>query len=83
MAELSEGLGIRPGEDMTHSHIRKVRKLMRSLIDPFTLPTIEFLKRFRLSKPLVIQLIRDLRPYIKESERRGSLSIETKVKLFH
>ncbi|KAK3923635.1 Putative nuclease, partial [Frankliniella fusca] len=79
MAELSEGLGIRPGEDMTHSHIRKVRKLMRSLIDPFTLPTIQFLKRFRLSKPLVVQLIRDLRPYIKESERRGSLSIETKV----
>ena len=48
----------------SYCHLKKVRKTLREVIDPFLLPDKAFMKEFRLSKPLVRDLIEDLRPFI-------------------
>lgn len=43
------------------------------------MPDKEFIKKFRLSKPLVRELIEDLTPFIEFGGHGGAVSIETKV----
>ncbi|EFN81248.1 Putative nuclease HARBI1, partial [Harpegnathos saltator] len=57
---------------------RMERKNWRELHDPFDLRNIEFLKLYRLSPEIVIDLIETLRPRL-EHERPGGLSPERQV----
>ena len=67
------------GDAASYRHIRNVCKALRSLVDPFLLPEKAFIKKFRLSKPLVRELIEDLTPFIAFGGHGGAVSVETKV----
>lgn len=66
-------------ENAAYRHMKELRKRLRSIVEPFDLPNKEFIKKFRLSKVLVRELINDLTPYIAFGGHGGAVSIETKV----
>ena len=63
------------GDDAaSYRYMKEVRKKLRNLIDPFLLPDFEFIKKFRLSKCLVRELIQDVSPYIAFGGHGGAAS---------
>ncbi|CAK1555217.1 unnamed protein product [Leptosia nina] len=47
--------------------------------DPFEMPNVLFIKTYRLTKPMVQNLIRTLSPVIPKLKRRDALSVKEKV----
>lgn len=64
-------------EDMRR--LRRKRKMLRDLCDAFDLSDKAFEDRYRLTKPLARGLIDELKPMLKSSRRRDTISAETKV----
>lgn len=60
---------------------RQKRRLTREQSDPFYLEDREFIKRYRLSKQLVLELCDELRPLMKNPSKSTDLTVETKVKV--
>lgn len=61
-------------------HVKRVRKILRRVMDPFMLPDREFIKKFRLTKPVARELMVDLRPYVYDGGHGNGLRFETKVR---
>ncbi|CAK1585318.1 unnamed protein product [Parnassius mnemosyne] len=55
------------------------RAILRSQMDSFSIDDDEFIKRYRLSKNLVLELCDDLRPFMTKPAKFTDLSIETKI----
>lgn len=60
---------------------RQKRRITREQSDPFDLEDAEFIKRYRLSKQLVLELCDELRPLLKNPTKSTDLSVETKVEV--
>jgi len=65
--------------DGSTTEINRARKTLRAIINPLYLPPHEFRKKFRLSKPLVRQLILDLKPFLASGGHGRAISPEIKV----
>jgi hypothetical protein len=59
--------------------LSRKRKLLRGICDAFELPYKVFEDRYRLSKPLVQDLVEELGPLLKSSRRSDMISAQTKV----
>lgn len=68
-------------EDSETAHSALVlRRQLRNLSDPFaTLDDIQFIKRYRLTKQLVLELCDELRPFLSVPSKSTDLSVEIKV----
>lgn len=64
-----------------HENLRNVRQTRRNEIisDPFVLTDRLFIKKFRLTKDLVLSLIELLRPHIISKCRSSAIDLNTKV----
>lgn len=56
-----------------------MRGKLRKDIKPFELPDKVFVKKFRLGKDDVRELMEDVRPYLGDSTRAGAITLENKV----
>lgn len=59
---------------------RQRRRDLRIQSNPFDLDDVEFIKKYRLSKELVLNLCAELTPFLKKPIKATDLSTETKVK---
>jgi len=64
--------------EVAHVVVRRNR-IRHMAADAFNLSETQFVKLFRLTKPLVRDLIRDLAPYMKQKQRKSMLDIKIKV----
>lgn len=64
--------------EVAHAVIRRNR-IRHVAADAFNISDEKFVKLFRLTKPLVRNLIRDLTPYMKQRQRRSMLDNTIKV----
>ncbi|XP_041977650.1 putative nuclease HARBI1 isoform X1 [Aricia agestis] len=65
--------------DSEENSMRRRRLDARAQFDPFDLEDNEFIKRYRLSKELVVGLCDEIRPAMKAPRRSTDISVETKV----
>lgn len=65
-----------------HVMRRNHRRIRHVAADAFNLSDPKFLKLFRLTKPLVRNLIRDLTPYLKQKKRKSMLDSKIKVNTY-
>lgn len=63
----------------TNTKRRQRRLMLREDSDPFELQDAEFVKRYRLTKELVYNLIEELKPLLKSPVKTTDLPVETKV----
>lgn len=67
-------------QEAEHEHLNIRRNRIRNVAaEAFNISDEKFIKLFRLTKPLVLILIRDLSPYMKQKQRKSMLNIKIKV----
>ncbi|XP_067204232.1 putative nuclease HARBI1 [Linepithema humile] len=67
-------------QEAEDAHVVMRRNRIRHVVaDAFDISDQQFIKLFRLTKPLVRDLIRDLTPYMKQRQRKSMLDIKRKV----
>lgn len=65
-------------------YLSRVRKAeLRDYSNPFSVPDKEFIKYFRLSKPLARALIAEVTPFLPVAQRATAIPPHTKVNHFH
>lgn len=64
--------------EIAHAVMRRNR-VRHVAADAFNISDKKFVKLFRLTKPLVRNLIRDLAPYMKQKQRKSMLDTKIKV----
>jgi hypothetical protein len=67
-------------DNTVNTSSRRKRRHLKFQCDPFDLNDSEFIKKYRLSKQLALDLCNEIRPLFKVPIKSTDLSVETKVR---
>ncbi|XP_018406199.1 PREDICTED: uncharacterized protein LOC108782420 [Cyphomyrmex costatus] len=59
--------------------LKLMRRYLRDVSDPFSVPESQFLQLYRLSKECALDLCNNLRPYMPQEQRSTAIPLELKV----